>query len=260
MSRFRIINLLDKIFVSCAIFLIVFAWLNFYVRNIPLTFFLSLIFSFALCFILFYIYNNKQTKIKLTKKDAEEIDLNFLAFSLLSTKDKLNLIKTIIEKTTSTSIIKNVIYFEKEGRQTALVVATEFEKLSNHNLVNILSNLPKEKLNEIQIIINANEPNLNLRILKNCNIKLITKLELLNNFFKPSNIYPDKENLNTNFTHQTWKNLLKNLFLPQKAKSYFLCGFILILSGIILPFHVYYLITGTILLFFSILCKIRIKI
>lgn len=260
MSRFKIVNLIDKVFVSCAIFLIIFAWLNFYVRNISLTFFLSLVFSSAICYILFYFYHNKQNKISLTKKEAEEIDLNFLAFSLLSTKEKLNLIKTILEKTTATSIIKNVIYFENEGKQTALIVATEFEKLSNHNLVNMLCNLPKEKLNEIQLIINNAEPNLNLKILKNCNIKLITKFDLYNNFFKANNVYPEKENLNTNVTKQTWQNLLKNLFLPQKAKPYFLCGFVLILSSIILPFHVYYLIAGTILLFFSILCKIRTKI
>ena len=43
MSRFKIINLFDKIFVTSAIFLIIFAWINFYIRDLYTTFILSII-------------------------------------------------------------------------------------------------------------------------------------------------------------------------------------------------------------------------
>jgi len=56
------------------------------------------------------------------------------------------------------------------------------------------------------------------------------------------------------------KTLALNLFVPQKAKSYLFCGSILIFSSIILPYNYYYIIVGSMLLMFGIICKLLPKI
>ena len=82
MSKYRIVNLIDKIFISVAIFLIIYAWINFYIRNLWTTFFLSLIFTFAVLFILFYFTEKKQNKLSLNKKNVDDMNKYFLAFLL----------------------------------------------------------------------------------------------------------------------------------------------------------------------------------
>ena len=98
MSKFKVINLIDKLFITCATFLIIYAWINFYLRDLWTTFILSLIFTFAILFVFSYFLNKKQTRINLNKKQLEEINTQFYVFKLNSTNQKLNLLKEILSK------------------------------------------------------------------------------------------------------------------------------------------------------------------
>ena len=91
-------------------------------------------------------------------------------------------------------------------------------------------------------------------------ILLITKEKLFIDYFSKYQIYPDESKINTSITKLKFKDILNGLFIPEKAKSYFFCGLILIFSSIILPYHLYYIIFGSLLLIFSIICKILPKI
>ena len=115
-----------------------------------------------------------------------------------------------------------------------------------------------EKDTEILIVI-CNEifNNLNTKILNNLEIKFVMKNELFENYFLAHRIYPDCANLKVEKPKIKFIDLIKNFFVPSKAKSYFLCGLVLIFSSIILPFHIYYLIFGSVLLLFSIICKLQ---
>ena len=256
MSKFKIINLFDKVFITIAVFLIVYAWLNFFVRNLWTTFVLSLIFTFALIFLLFYFSNKKREKKSNLKKHQKEVEEKFLAFRLLSKKQQLNLLNEIINKETICTKKMNHLVFRKDEKKHQLIVASHVEKLNQFELENLLQNLEKDT--EILIVV-CNEifGNLNTKILNNLEIELVMKNELFKNYFSPHNVFPDCTNLKVEKPKIKLVDLMKNFFVPSKAKSYFLCGLVLIFSSIILPFHVYYLIFGSILLLFSIICKLQ---
>ena len=99
MSRFKLINLIDKLFITCCIFLIAYAWINFFIRNLWLTFIFSLIFSLSFSFIVFYLANKKNEKKTSNINHSKMVETNFLAFQLLSKQDKLETIKNIVKKT-----------------------------------------------------------------------------------------------------------------------------------------------------------------
>ena len=64
MQKYKITSFFDKLMVSCAIFLILYAWINFYIRNLWTTFILSLILSTAIVYVIYYIINKKHEKTR----------------------------------------------------------------------------------------------------------------------------------------------------------------------------------------------------
>ena len=256
MSKFKIIRLIDRIFISVSIFLIIYAWINFFIRDLWITFFFSLFFTFACVFLLFYILNKQSSKKTASKEYFKNVEEKFLAFKLLSKSDKLKLIKSIVEKNNECKKLKDTLLFEKDNHPCQILLALDKEKITQFDLEKLVS-MKEKNTNILKIICSDYEPNLNTKFLKNLEIEIIPKKKLYDEFFLPYNIYPDCSNLTTGKDKKSFKQVVKNFFIPSKAKSYFLCGLILIFSSIILPYHFYYLIFGSVLLTFSIICKLQ---
>lgn len=256
MSRFKIINLIDKIFVSVAIFLIIFAWINFFIRNLWLSFVFSLIFSSASIFILFFFMNKHHQKTLTNKNHIKDMNEKFLAFMLLSKTEQLKLLSSIIEKDFECLKLKDSLIFSKNNEITQLMISLENEKISQFNLIKLIQKTEKNIRNLI-IVCNDFDFNINSKILKNLSVEFVSKKELYENYFLPKSIFPNCSNLNVENERKNLKIIVKNFINPKKSKPYFLCGLVLIFSSIILPFHTYYLIFGSILLSLSILCKLQ---
>ena len=117
-----------------------------------------------------------------------------------------------------------------------------------------------ENIDVFDIICSQASANLNTKIFINQEIHIITKSTLYDKFFKKYNVFPESDHINKSITKFSFKEIIKSFFSPQKSKGYFFCGFVLIFSSIILPFHIYYLVFGSLLLIFSLICKILPKL
>jgi hypothetical protein len=206
-------------------------------------------------FLFTYLTNNKLKRKETTKEYLNDVDEKFLAFKLLPIKEKYKFLELMISQKHEVVNKQNFTY-QKEKIIHQIIVATEHEKITQNTLVSLLQNLENET-QIFEIICNESDPNLSLKLLKNVSIKIITKKTLYDEFFNTYFMFPDCSNLNTEKQPLNFKKIFKNFFLPNKSKSYFLCGLILIFSSIILPYHYYYLITGSLLLIFSIICKLK---
>lgn len=255
MSKFKIVNLIDKLFVSICTFLVIYAWINFFIRNLYLTFVLSLIFTFAIIFLIYFFINKKQNKKIANKNYLRDVNEKFLAFRLLSKENKILLISKILSLDYKTETKNNTLSFYKNNEKHVVIFATNFEKLDEYNFINLLEQIPN-KTDCVDIICNQCLP-FNSCVLKNIKINFITKQILYEEFFLKHQIFPDCSNINNETNKFNFKELVKNFFIPQKAKSFFFCGLVLIFSAIILPYHYYYLIFGTLFLICSIICKLK---
>ncbi len=260
MSKFKIINLFDKLFISISIFLIIYAWINFYVRNLWTTFFLSLIFSAACVFVLYYFLNKKQEKVELGKKNTDEMNKSFLVFRLTPRKQKMELLYNLLSKEFNTKLGNGILTYIKDEKKHLVIVATHIERISENDLINLVDEFLDIDVDVIDIICNDVNPNINSKIFVDKKITFITKQKLYLDYFSKYQIFPDNSKIDTSITKLRFKDILNNMFIPQKAKSYFFCGLILIFSSIILPYHIYYIVFGSLLLIFSILCKILPKL
>ena len=260
MSKFKIINLFDKLFISISIFLIIYAWINFYVRNLWTTFFLSLIFSAACVFVLYYFLNKKQEKVELGKKNTDEMNKSFLVFRLTPRKQKMELLYNLLSKEFNTKLDNGILTYIKDEKKHLVIVATHIERISENDLINLVDEFLDIDVDVIDIICNDVNPNINSKIFVDKKITFITKQKLYLDYFSKYQIFPDNSKIDTSITKLRFKDILNNMFIPQKAKSYFFCGLILIFSSIILPYHIYYIVFGSLLLIFNILCKILPKL
>lgn len=253
MSKFKIINLIDKIFITVALFLLVFAWINFYMRSLWISFIVATIISITLINIIYFFINKKQTKINDLKVNNEKIDDMFLAFKLSSKEEKFNLLNKIYSISHQTKIKKGVLFYEKDNKQHQIILATHFDKVNQKTLLNLLD----ENATNVDCydIICASSEYINPNIYTNKSI-LITNKEKLYKLFVETGVFPNIEILTKNISKPKFKDILRKFFVPEKSKSYFFCGLILIFSSIILPYHYYYIVFGSVLLMFSIICKL----
>ena len=144
MSKFKIVNMFDKLFITISIFLIVYAWINFYIRDLWTTFLLSLIFSFGLVFLLFYALNRKHKKITNSKQLIKDIENSFLAFSLMTKDEQLVLLKSLQKEPEKCKIKNGVLLIGEDTQLTQVVVLTYLQKLTQQDLIFAIQNLEKD--------------------------------------------------------------------------------------------------------------------
>ena len=250
MNKFKLTTLVDKLFITCAVFLLVFAWINFFVRNLFTTFFLSLIFSFAILFVCFYFFNHKQLKKTSRANLIKEVEKNFLAFSLLSFKDKLTLLFNILSNAYKCEKHRDKIVYLNGNKRGVVLLFFSNEKITQFELANLVSGM--YKFDEIKIICKEKNPSLNLKIFKNSAIEIVSKNELFNNYFSPASTYPEATFLDNEKPHTNFRKVMRNFISKNKSKSYLFCGLFMMFSSIILPYHIYYLIFGSALLILSV--------
>lgn len=260
MSKFKIVNLFDKIFVSVSIFLIIYAWLNFYIRNLFSTFILSLIFSSAIIFVLYYFLNKKQERVKLSKKSTDEMNKSFLSFRLTPKKEKLDLLYQIFSREYETKLDNGILSYVKDDKKHIVLIATHIDRINENELINLVDEFVNLNFDVIDIICQDVSQNINSNIFIDKKIVFLTKEKLYTDYFSKYSIFPDDSKIDTSITKLKFRDILKNFFLPEKARSYFFCGLILIFSSIILPYHIYYILFGSTLLIFAIVCKLLPKI
>ncbi|MBR4998905.1 MAG: hypothetical protein IKY10_03400 [Clostridia bacterium] len=178
-----------------------------------------------------------------------------MAFRLLSKSNQLHLINSIIQKEFNSRIIDNFIVYKNNNKTCLILIETRIEKLTEFDVINLLQGLPRA--DKIQIVCCEIFASINTKILNDTEIVFLSKKSLYDEFFFKHSIYPNTDIINTKKQPLSFKQILKNLIIPHKAKSYFFCGLILIFSSIILPYHIYYLIFGSTLLILSIACRLH---
>lgn len=254
MSKFKIVNIIDKLFITFSLFLIIYAWLNFYIGNLFCSLILALIFSFSITYILFYLLNKKQTKKRLANEKKDLINKNFLAFKLMPNKEKFKLLSQVFCSNCDYKIVKDTLTFSLENSSYSIVVFNQ-KVLQQEDLLNLLTQ-HEIKTQNLLVVCENFSSSINCKILKNLNIKIVDKADLFINYFEPNKTYPDCSILDDTILKPNFKNLYKKFFQNKKSKQYFWLGFLMIFSAFFLPFKIYYLVFGSGFLVCAILCKI----
>ena len=254
MSKFKFVNIIDTFFIALVTMLIIFAWIQFFIKNIILSLILSTLLSLAVIYLFRYIHSKKQTRYlsAMTKKD--EIIKFKLAIQTIPHTQLISLIKRLIPKKYEIKVSKGNISVIKD---TVLhIFITHFDgELSESKLLEIIKT---HKCSNITIFCLSFNNNLKqiCNAFKNKTISLID-LEQLYNLFNQNNITIDTSNIDLSKHKITLLEILKNAVSRNKSKGYFISGLVLLFTSLIIPYKIYYVVFSTVLFALSLLCRLK---
>lgn len=254
MSKFKFINIIDAIFLTIATLLIIFAWLQYFLKNIVLSLLLSLIISIAIIMLVRFFYNKKYKAKQNALTFNKELTSFKLAIQTMSNTKLISLIKKLVPPSCTTSTKKGDIYFTKNGISNIITFYYSAE-LTDTKLLDILKNKSAENIT-IFCSSYTKEAKFISSAFKDRKITLIN-LEQLFEIFNQKNIKINTTNIDLTTNKVSLKEILKASISKEKSKGYFISGLILLFTSIIIPYKVYYVVISTILISLSLICRLR---
>ena len=254
MSKFKFINVVDTFFIALAIMLIVFAWLQFFIKNIAISIMLSAVTSLAIMFFIRHVKSKKQIKYISNESKNTEILKFKLAIQTLPNNKLVALIKQLVPTQYETKTLKDGISFVKDGYSHTITFNFDGE-LTESNLLKIIKTNPSNHIticclqfnNEVKYVCNS---------FKNKYINLINADQLYELFMR-NNIYVDTSNIDLSKHKISVREIFKNAVLRNKSKGYFISGLVLLFTSLIIPYKIYYVVFSTILFALSLICRFK---
>lgn len=254
MEENKLFKLISTIFRYFTIYLIVFVWINYYIKTFVTSVVLSLLATFFIDLTIRLIKNKLNKKNEHSSKENKLINSynNALIFSedsyvinffygLASTRYK-------VEKKSSYIIIKH------ENYQVVLFPFITFRSFSTDDLVYVLNKLKNVTCSKIVICVNAcdNEA-LKLADKVGNKIDILDKEETFYKLMKEYNFYPDKKLELKEKYKLTFNDFLAYALNKKRTKSYFFSSVVLLLSSFIVTNNLYYVVMSSILLLLSLI-------
>jgi hypothetical protein len=254
MSKFKFINIVDIIFISIATFLILFAWVQFFVKNLITSLMLSTLLTIAILTIFRWLKIKKYNNLQFDINRKQDLASFRLAVQTMPTNKLATLIKKLLPIEYLAKIEKGDIIFIKDNVKNIFTFHYSSE-LTETQLLNIIKtkNTPKLTIfctsytGEVKLIANA---------FKNIQVELVD-IEELFEIFNKNNIKIDTSHIDLNKPKVTLKQIFKNSISRNKSKPYFISGLILLLTSLIIPYKIYYVIFSSILLILSLVCRFK---
>ncbi len=254
MSKFKFVNIVDTIFITLATLLIIFAWVQFFIKNIILSLILASIISLCIIFLMRRIKSKKQARHLNNIAQTTEMLKFKLTIQTLPYPKLISLIKQLIPSKYEPKTIKGDIVATKDG--VAHIFTTHLNgELTEFSLLEILRTKPYSDITIFCISAN-NDTKAICSAFKNKRITLIN-LEQLYNLFNQNNITIDTSNIDLTKHKISLREIFKNAVSRNKSKGYFISGLVLLFTSLIIPYKVYYIVFSSALFALSLICRIK---
>ncbi len=254
MSKFKFVNIIDTIFISVAIFFIIFAWIQFFLKNFMLSLMLGTVLSLGLILLIRHFKLKKYTSAQINNSQKFNLATFKLVIQTTPTSKLTTIIKQLLPSKYAPKSIKGDITFIKNDIKNVFAFYYSSE-LTEYKLLDIIKNKPAQHLTifcssysqDVKIIAGA---------FKNIQIDLVN-LEQLFEIFNSYNIKLDTSHIDLNKHKITIKELLKTSISRNKSKPYFISGLVLLFTSLIIPYRIYYVVFSSILFALSLVCRFK---
>ncbi len=251
MTKLKLNYFFDVILTFLIIFVLLYSWANFYLKNITKSFIIAFLLTSLIVFLLFKIKTKFENKKGMTIKQKEQAQNLCLQLRFLSTQKIVNFFYEAIKQKEE---VKKHKFFLETNTQ---IFYPYFEKKTLN--LDALCLIFKHHFPQKELVIICCEADKETCVfcgkIQNKHIKILNFEEIYNKFLQNATIYPNEVELK-----KEKKLKLKELLLfslqKERTKNYLLMGLILITSSFFVLYKIYYLIFGSLLLFLAILTRI----
>lgn len=234
------------------IFLLVFVWIRYFVRKLMLAFFITLLIATVIYFSIFFFLRKRKNKEGLKIKEKEDAENMF--FSLVLDDKRMDFfMKLALSKHKKVKKYSKYLIIEHENNiKTLLYLKADFENLTIPKFVEIYNRL-KGKAQKIVFVtysydreVTAFAGNFDTYFI------FLDRFLTYERLFKYYGIFPEIKQKYKKDRKLTFKDFVAYSFNKKRAKGYLLSSFLLVLSALFVRTTIYYCITATILIIFSI--------
>ncbi|MBQ8522383.1 MAG: hypothetical protein IJ458_01820 [Clostridia bacterium] len=254
MSKFKFVNIIDTIFLSVTTFLIIFAWIQFFIKNFMLSLVISTIISITVIFVIKWFKSKKHSAKQNQLNTNSRLACFKLAIQTMPSTKLTTTIKKLIPSKYLPKINKGDISFVKDNSTHTFTFHYSSE-LSEAKLLELIKT--KKSNNLVIFCSHFNQDTIAIaNAFKNKHIELIN-LEQLFEIFNNKNIEIDTSHIDLNKHKITLREILKNSLSRNKSKGYFISGLVLLFTSLIIPYRLYYVIFSSILFLLSLVCRFK---
>lgn len=238
-------NFSNFVFINSILILLIYIWLNFYIKRSLVSFCITLFLS-VLINIIYYFINSRLNSKKSTKKKIEQNKNNFKKYLQFNKRDMSN--KYLLSKFEFSNLkkINNIHYYSKHENFDVYIFL-------NPNDINEIS-IYNERISNKIIILSVETIEFKYKV-KNIQIE----------YYNFDNIYAlcqdDIDHINQNNLLEeknpklNIKDILPLIFTKKNYKKFLSLGILLLFSSLLTMYKIYYLIFSSLLLITSIYCK-----
>ena len=254
MSKFKFINIIDTAFLSILTFLIIFAWVQFFAKNLLLSLFVSAILAIAVMLGARWLKSRKyNASQQIIANNANLIKFK-LTVQTMPTAKLASMIKRLIPTKYLAKTNKGDIVFTKDTQSFTFT----FYYSTPLNEAKVLELIKTKTADNLAIFCSSHDKEAKLvsTAFKNKKIELVD-LEQLYQIFNQNNIALNTDHIDLNKSKITLKEILKNSLSRDKSKGYFISGLVLLFTSIIIPYRIYYVVFSSVLFLLSLLCRLK---
>ena len=238
----------NTIFLSFAVFLFSFIWLNFYIKKFSLSLLVSLIIT--IIFAVIFIYINYKKDIKSKYKDELNTFYEYTKLQLIY--GKYDLINNFILSLYNIKNYKKITDNHYQTNSKDVFIMFEKEEILKDDFLKIIK---ASQLNNILIFCIKCTQKANLNSI-NCNVYNFD--DIFNKMKSENKLIDLKIELQEN-KKLSLKEIFQHVFNKKYSKKFFFLSVLLTISSIFTPYTIYYLICSSLVLLLSIYCRFNKK-
>ena len=249
MKKTKISIYFDSLLISFSSFVVLFLWINQKIKNAKTSFFVCIFITMLIFYVIFKHLNNKYNLSKIKSFEQKH------AFSCL---EKLTFSSEEFCQNFINSLLNSHTLSDKLFENEQFYFCINLKTISDENLFHCANNFfLKTSMSKPLIFITNEQSDSFQKLISNSPIKYKSAdFYELYSLMKHNNYYP--ENINNSKVRQknlkNFKNKLSQSLSRKSFFKYFISGLSLIILSIYIPFSFYYLLFGSLLFIFSILC------
>ncbi|MBR7090867.1 MAG: hypothetical protein IKC79_00260 [Clostridia bacterium] len=247
----RYSRFVDYFFITIGIIILTFCWIRFYTRNATLSLILAIVLGISLGYLAYFVHSRRLHQHNISSRlhrniQSLEFQLSFASHDTLTEYFHYLLSSQYPSITTSTTHLvadHHIIFYPHfSSIVDAQIIRQIVSALPNYTHINIIgSQFSKDATALCQSI-------RNIRINLLTTRQFLDKFHLLDKFTIPNIIDVTQPKLSL-------RQILSGILDRKKSKTYLILGLLLLFYSFFIPYKIYYLIFGTLLLLLAIFSR-----
>ena len=251
MNKNIVAKISDIAFRYVIVFFISFAWLRFYIYNVWTCALLSIATTIIVNTIINAIVSKKNNKKLISINEQRNIENCAEQLKYMNNIDRMKLFTSLIKDAKNIKITKNYAYFYKNNKKTMIFY-------TNNNKIEYIYDILSQYKNSCnKIIIISNEWKIDeIKLANNINFDLILldKELVYKHLYKPNNIYPASQIEMKPAKKTGFKDFVLTCVQRKNFSRFLFAGFVIMFASLIMPYNIYYIVWGSMLLTLSFIC------